>query len=372
MYFSYGNVVYGNHFYDRKELKIKVKKFIHDSQAFMLKAPRRYGKTSLIKHVMQELNKEYLYLDFRRVPRLEIINNQIIEYAYTRMGIKGALRQIKENAISFLREHKTSISLKYDAFEASVEFFSNNNTTQEERLSRALDLLQESALSENSTVYVFMDEFQDVIRMSKNHDLLELMRGQMQHHDKVCYIFAGSHMSLMTKIFENKKSPFYNFSRKLTLEPFDIKELSAELIEVFKKMEVVFETDELLHQLIERTKGHPANTILVLSTLEEVIERSGLTVIKEQMIDKAYSDAQAEMEDVIDEYIIDIKKKEHLYDVIYRIANNEPQILEPSSLLQKNKALVDMGYLLHSGRAEYKIIDGFLEDALKEVQKNLQ
>lgn len=369
MYFLYGRTVSGKHFFDRKNLKTKIKKMIRDSQAFMLKAPRRYGKTSLIKHVMQELNKEYLYLDFRRVPRLEIVNDQIIEYAYSQMGIIGALKKIQESAITFLKEYKTKVSMKYDAFEASVEFFAKNNTTQEERLSWALDLLQTAAISRGIVLYVFMDEFQDVTRLSKSHDLLELMRGQMQHHDYVCYMFAGSHMSLMTKIFENKKSPFYNFSRKLTLEPFNNKELSMEVIEVFKKMKVVFETDELLYQLIERTKGHPANTILILSILEGIVEDEKIFVIKQNNINDAYMYAQEEMEDVVEEYLVDIKKKEHLLDVIYRIANNEPQILEPSSLLQKNKALVDMGYLLRIGRAEYKIIDGFLEDALINVKR---
>lgn len=367
MFFSYGRVVSGKQFYDRTAMKNRLKRFTKNAQAFMLKAPRRYGKTSLIKHVMLEENKEYLYLDFRRIPRLEIANDQIIEYAYSQMGIQGALSKIRENAIAFLREHKTTVLLKHDIFEASVEFFSNSKKTEEERLSRALELLNEAAEASGKIMYVFMDEFQDVIKLSKEHDILELMRGQMQHHEKVCYMFAGSHTTLMTKIFEGKKSPFYNFSRKLTLEPFDTKELSKELIPVFNKLECVFETEEHLHRLIERTKGHPGNTMLVMSALEEVITQDAISIIKDEHIEKAYFNAHVEMNEVIDEYIIDIKKKEHLYDVIYRIANDEPQILEPSSLLQKKKTLVEMGYLIHVDRGEYRIIDGFLEDTLKMI-----
>lgn len=367
MHFVYGRAVEGRQFYDRKELKKKLKGFITNTQSFMLKAPRRYGKTSLIKHVMKEEGKTYLYLDFRRLPRLEVVNEQIIEFAYSNMGVNGALKQMRENAIAFLREHKTTISLKYDVFEASVEFFSNKGKSEEERLSRALDLLQEAAEAANKVIYVFMDEFQDVIKLSKEHDILEIMRGSMQHHENVCYMFAGSHTTLMTQIFENKKSPFYNFTRKMRLEPFDTKELAGELIAVFKTLESVFETDELLYGLIERTKGHPANTMLVLSILETIVIEEGLPVIKHEHIEKAYMEAYYEMGEIIDEYIIDIKKKDHLYDVIYRIANNEEQVLEPSSLNQKKKTLVDMGYLLHIDRGEYKIIDGFLEDALRNI-----
>jgi len=90
-------------------------------------------------------------------------------------------------------------------------------------------------------------------------------------------------------------------------------------------------------------------------------------VIKQDLVDEAYSEAQMEMNDLVNEYLKEIKNKEHLHDVIYRIANAEKQILEPRLLQQKKRALVDMGYLLNPTRGEYQIIDGFLENDLVNV-----
>lgn len=210
-----------------------------------------------------------------------------------------------------------------------------------------------------------MDEFQDVKKLSSDFDILELMRGAMQHHDDVCYIFAGSHMTIMTAVFENKKSPFYNFCRKLKLEAFDKEELSSELQASFKTRSLAFESDELLYGLLDRLKGHPANTMLVMLIIESMAIEKQVLVIKQELIEDAYTEAMEEMGDLIAEYLKEIKTKEHLHDVIYRMANGEDQVLESSSLLQKKKYLVDMGYLLQVGRGDYKIIDGFLEEDLK-------
>ena len=365
MLFQYGKVVTGSHFYDRKEMQKKVLNFLKSGQSFMLKAPRRYGKTSLIKEVMRENNLDCFSIDFRKTPRLELFNDMLLEYIYSKMGIKGAIGQMKENAIAFLRQHKTTVGIKTDIFETSVEFFSNDKTSQDIRLTRALDFLENVAKEMNTRFYVFFDEFQDVKKITSEFDILELMRGAIQHHEHICYIFAGSNMTMMTEVFENKKSPFYNFCRKLKLDAFDITELAKEIQAALRKKKIAFASDELLLLLLQRLKGHPANTMLVMGIIESKMMDTQKIMIDQAIINEAYEEALEEMGDLISEYLKEIRTKEHLHDVLFRMANGEEQVLEPSSLQQKRKYLVDMGYLLHIDRGEYQIIDGFLEEDLK-------
>ena len=365
MLFSYGRVVTGKQFYDRSKMQKKIQGYLNSSQAFMIKAPRRFGKTSLIKHVLVSNNIDYLYIDFRKTPRIEVINEMLIEFIYAQMGIKGALKQLQKNITSFLIQNKTNVKVNIGLFEASVELLSDVAQTQEEKLSSLLDLAQKVASELGVTFYCVMDEFQDIKKLSSNYDLLELLRGTIQHHENVCYIFAGSHTTMMTEIFESKKSPFYNYCRRVELESFNIEELAREVTEAFKSIKVMFDSHESLLELLKRLKGHPANTMLVLSSLELFVIEDETVIIKQEHIDKAYDEAFDEMSGLINEYLRDIKSKEHLHDVIYRMANNEEQVLEASSLHQKKRYLVDMGYLRREERAEYKIIDGFLEDDLK-------
>lgn len=369
MLFRYGSAVTGKYFYDRSEIQNKIATLLVGGQSFMLKAPRRYGKTSLLKNVLENKKLDYFYADFRKTPRLELFNNKLLEYVYSKMGIKGALKQLQENAVSFLLTHKTTIKVTLPLFEASVELFGSTNVKEDERMVQILDLMERTAKELDQTFYVAFDEFQDVKKLNATDkvDILEMMRGAMQQHENVCYMFSGSHMTLMTEIFENRKSPFFNFCRKFILDGFDTEELQSELIGAFRSNGIEFESDELLLTLLYRLKGHPANTMLVMQLLESLVLQEDVKLIKEILINRAYNEAKEELGDLISEYIKEIKTKEHLHDVIYRMASKEPQILDTNSIRQKRGYLVDMGYIRRKTRGVYEIIDGFLEEELLEV-----
>ena len=367
MLFLYGQAVTGNLFYDRLKMQKNVKKFIESNQSFMLKAPRRYGKTSLIKHVYETLDIDYFYIDFRKTPRLEILNEKLIDYVYSKAGIKGAMLKLKEGAMSFFSSNKTTVKVNLELFEASVDLFSKPSITQAERLVAILDKAEEFAKDLNVSFNIVMDEFQDVkkLHVEKNEDILEMMRGSMQHHNHIRYSFLGSHMTLMTDIFENKKSPFFNFCRKLKLEAFDVEEILPKLKNAFKKINTMFEDDNDLREVLIKLNGHPANTIMVMQNLEYIAKDMDIKLLKSSDIQKAYEEALEESSDLLGEYIKEISTKEHLHDVIYRMANNENQILEAKSIYQKYSALCDMGYIRKVKPGYYEIIDGFLRDELK-------
>ena len=363
MLFPYGKVVTNESFYDRHEMRTTIRHLLRGVQSFMLKAPRRYGKTSLIKQTLLDINQEHFYVDFRKIPRLEVFNDKLLEYIYDQMGIKGAIKQLQENIVTFLKMHRTSIKVDVSLFEASVELFASKKE-EDERLIMILELLGKLANELHNPLYIVFDEFQDAANLGGKIDIYELLRAEIQHHENICYIFAGSNMTMMTKIFETKSAPFYNFARKLTLEPFNKKELSKEVLKAFRSRGVVFEDDLLLEKLIERCGGHPANTMLVLQMIEFTMADEDIKTVTQKIIDQCYRMAQAEMRDLVMEYLKEIRTKEHLHDVIYRMANGQKQVLDPSSLQQKKKYLVDMGHLRHIGRGEYEIIDNFLKDEL--------
>jgi len=363
MLFHYGKVVTNKVFYDRHEIRNTIQHLLKGVQSFMLKAPRRYGKTSLIKQTLLDSTQEHFYVDFRKIPRLEVFNTQLMEYIYLQMGLQGAIKQMQENIITFLKTHRTSVKVDVALFEASVELFASDKK-DEDKLVMILELLGKISKELKNPLYIVFDEFQDASNISSNIDIYEVLRAEIQHHENICYIFAGSNTTMMTRIFETKSAPFYNFSRKLTLEPFDKHELNKEVVEAFQSRGVVFADDFLLDHLIDRCGGHPANTMLVLQMLEFKMLDENVKMITEEIIKECYKNAQDEMQDLVMEYLKEIRTKEHLHDVIFRMANNQKQILDASSLQQKKKYLVDMGHLRHMSRGEYEIIDNFLLDEL--------
>ncbi len=59
------------------------KTYIDENQSFMIKAPRRFGKTSIIKHLLED-KKEYqfVYIDIKRVSTLKSLANKQIRECF--------------------------------------------------------------------------------------------------------------------------------------------------------------------------------------------------------------------------------------------------------------------------------------------------
>jgi hypothetical protein len=331
----------------------------------MIKAPRRYGKTSLILESLK--NEKFIYIDIRRVPRVDIIPNEIVEKAYEIGGVFGIVSKIKENVVRFLSNVKLDLKIDYKIIQASAEYLSSDEkTTPCQDLIFALKTVDNIGRSLNKTITIVFDEFQDIKKFScDNSDILELLRGELQHLKYIHSIFLGSIETIMNEIFENKKSPFFNYCRKLKLEAFEIDELSKELIEAFTIKEVTFENNSSFKSLLEKLSGHPANTMIVMQNLYYISLENNIKKITEMELNRAFENGYYEMLDLVEQYIIEIKNKKHYHDVLYNMANNSKQTLSPQALHQVRTGLLNMGYLQKMDKGEYKIIDNFLLYYLK-------
>ena len=68
--FKFGSIVSGKFFYNREEELARIKHTLADGNNIALYAPRRFGKSSLVKKALKELANEgfvTVYLDFMSV-----------------------------------------------------------------------------------------------------------------------------------------------------------------------------------------------------------------------------------------------------------------------------------------------------------------
>lgn len=364
--FTYGTPVTGKDFFDRSAHKKELSIFVNNGTDFMLKAPRRYGKTSLVREILKD--KKYIYLDFRRVPRLSLLPEQLLDQAYALAGINGFVKKVKDNAISFIKEVKLSTKIDIGIIElgAEVTLEGEKGKSDCEKMILALEVVDKLGKELNQKITVVYDEFQDIKKLDcDSGDILEVLRGSLQHMENLHSIFLGSIESIMTEIFENKKSPFFNYCRKINLKPFDVPELTGELIEAFKSIKIFFENEKSLTELLQRLGGHPGNTMLAVQMLYFMTLERGLKLIKDKDTVEAYEKAYYEQLDLVTQYISEMKSKKNYHDVMYRMARGEEQVLTPQSLYRVRTGLVDMGLLVQKGRDEYMIADSFLEEYLK-------
>lgn len=215
-----------------------------------VQAPRRYGKTSLLRKVLFEADRQGMrtvYVDlFGVLSRPDIA--QRIELAYG--AITGRFRKAVGRALS---EVQVTINTPLGSLGAT--------TATEPGDLPLLRLLELPAILFNrdgiATVVVF-DEFQDVLRAGGQTD--GLMRSVIQHHAREAgYIFAGSQPGMMSELFDDRRRAFYSQARPFTLGPLPIGPLMEAIDRRFEQHGR--DVGDALDPLLGFTRGHPQRTM---------------------------------------------------------------------------------------------------------------
>ena len=167
-------------------------------------APRKYGKTSLLKRALRDGEEREglipILVDLYRVSSLADVTVRF-ERAYAR-HLKGALRAKVE---SFLQ--RTGIGLSLGAYGISAKLQLDPKADPLPALHALLDLPLRLEESGGYRAFIALDEFQDIDKVA---DLDGLIRSHIQYQgDVASYVFSGSEPALMKQLFENKDRPLY-------------------------------------------------------------------------------------------------------------------------------------------------------------------
>ena len=365
--FKTGSPVKGSDFIDRKKHLPMFKAYLQNNQHVMIKAPRRFGKTSLVKQVFEhEKSFNYIYVDLRRATNLSSLANQILEKAYSFAGIENFLQQFKKSIVELI---KTIQSIKLDEIgEITLKHLENGIKDEREYFLHSLEVVEKISLKKELNIKFVLDEFQDILRISDDF-ILEQMRSVVQHHEGVTYVFLGSIESVMTKIFASKASPFFHFTRIMTLEGLDIDELYAYASEVFKQQNVEF--DDALLRTMHFLNGHPDYSAQVLQALYYKTIIDDIKTINQELCLEVLTTVILENRAYLEELISKTKQKKHHYEVLYAIANSNSIELSSKTLYNIHVSLEEMGLIKNIERGKYQLSDIFLEVLLQQKDEGL-
>jgi AAA+ ATPase superfamily predicted ATPase len=231
--FKYGTVVSGNDFADRrKELKELSAKLKETVRIFLL-APRRYGKTSLIKSVLIRLkNKGFLvvYLDLYWASS----SKEFFElYASSVMrGSKSIARRAAHFMKNFLPRLRPRLSIDADGNpELSLDLSADDSA---KAAAEVFDLPEKIARAERKRFIVVFDEFQEIMQFG-GPVLEKQIRAAIQHHSHVSYLFAGSKTHMLIDMIADETRPFYQMGTLMSLDKIPEKEFGAFIAAKFSK-----------------------------------------------------------------------------------------------------------------------------------------
>ena len=214
--FKYGVVVSGNDFADReKELKELVGKLKENVRIFLV-APRRYGKTSLIKNALEKIEKRGLltaYVDLYWVTS----SKEFFEF-YVSSLLRGS-KSITKRALSIVRDFLPRLRprLSFDQ-DGRVEFTLDISRHQPvEAAEEVFNLPEQIAKAQGKRFVVVLDEFQEILKLD-GEGLERQIRAAIQHHSNVSYLFAGSKSHMLIDMVSDQTRPFYQMGTLMTLD----------------------------------------------------------------------------------------------------------------------------------------------------------
>jgi hypothetical protein len=249
---------------DRHEIANRLFGLAAGGHSSRLVAPRRYGKTSLLRRVLAHASGEgwaTALVDLEGVLSLSSLVVRI-ERAYDR-ELKGTLRRTVD---ALFRAWQVGLSLGAGGFTATLQ--SNPRVDVESVLLRLLDLPVKLHERTGTRSLVAFDEFQDLLRIEGADGIL---RSVLQHQTAVAsYAFAGSAPTLMQRLFEDPSRPLLEHAVAVRLDPLPADETAAYIEDRFRRTDR--DVGSALDPLVTFTRGHPQRTMLLAHHLWELVQ----------------------------------------------------------------------------------------------------
>jgi uncharacterized protein len=250
---------------DRDEAATRLIALAAGGHSSRLVAPRRYGKTSLLRRVLAHAAADgwaTALVDLEGVLSLSSLVVRI-ERAYDR-ELKGTIRRTVD---SLFRAWQVGLSLGAGGFTATLQ--SNPRVDVESVLLRLLDLPAKVHERTGVRSLVAFDEFQDLLRVDGADGIL---RSVLQHQTTAAaYSFAGSAPTLMERLFEDPSRPLLEHAVSVELQPLRPEPTASYLEERFRRTDR--DIGNALDPLIAFTRGHPQRTMLVAHNLWDLVPR---------------------------------------------------------------------------------------------------
>lgn len=260
--FKFGTVVDEPYFTNREDELARITSFINSENHLILISPRRVGKTSLMRKVVNESGRHNVFLDMQLVLSADDFASQLLKRVYRIYPVQKLKNYIK----SFRLIPRVNINPLTGETEISFNPGSKEFTPLEDVLN-----LVEKLGSDKNKIIVVLDEFQEIFRIDSGLD--RFLRSVMQHHKHINYVFMGSGESMIREIFEKKNSPFYRFGSLMTLGKINPAKFSLFL--EYRFTDITDKSKEISTEILLITDSHPYYTQQLAFTVWEILMRSG-------------------------------------------------------------------------------------------------
>ncbi len=271
--FVYGRYVSGEAFTDRaEELAYLVRELESNGRIFLI-SPRRYGKSSLLQSVRQELLEKGLLVAYFDLYKINTMNQFAEAYATAILGAsKSKSRKILKWITAFLPRLRPKISFEAPEVPSLSLDYSLESEESWKELEAIYHLPQKIALQEKKKFVVMFDEFQEIEKLG-GAALEKQLRAAIQSHNRVNYVFAGSKRHVLYDMISNQARAFYQLGEVLNLQKIPAEEM-AHFIHASMESTGFKIDEEAIRMILDEMRNVPNNVQLLCHRLWSDNQRS--------------------------------------------------------------------------------------------------
>lgn len=205
-------------FCDREHETRDILDGLYNGRNVTLIAPRRMGKTGLIRHAFYRLKEQQpeivtFYLD---IYSTQSLGDFVRLFANT---VLGRLDSAPQKALSRISQFVRSCRPVFTFDERTSVPQVTIDVAPAEEENTLKDIFEYLGSSEKRC-YVAIDEFQQIAEYQEK-GVEALLRSYIQFLSNVNFIFAGSKQHLMQEMFNSSKRPFYQSTQLLTIDSIE-------------------------------------------------------------------------------------------------------------------------------------------------------
>lgn len=351
--FKFGSVVDEPYFTDRINELAYIKHSMNSANHIVLISPRRFGKTSLVKKAIKEINRPSIFINLQMAVSVENLASLLLKEIFK-------LRPFEK--VKHLMTHFRVIpTISTNPFSDAVDVSFQPSLDTTAILEDAFALLEKVSSPTKRIITVF-DEFQEIMGIEKGLD--KRLRAIMQEQQNINYIFLGSQESMMTQIFERKKSPFYHFGMLMHLDKIPYYDFMQYITQRLPLKDDT-QAKDIAKDILNTTLCHPYFTQQLASQVWEILTYSD---VKEDIVKEAVEQLTIIHDLDFERLWMNFNKTDKyiLLNLAHKKQPSSTRSLPTSTIYSSVKRLMQMGYIIKTN--EYEIEDPFFRNWLIKKQ----
>ncbi len=188
---------------------------IQGSRPTLLMSPRRYGKTSLVTHVIGQLKIPCADIDlFSELDEMEIQNSILTGVAKLVYSIESSTSK----AIQFVTQFFSELNVSFQYQGADIKLALNKSRQPPAKtILDVLNKLDTLLTRKKRQAVLFFDEFQRVAEISSSGTIEGSLRHVAQQSKTITFIFSGSNRRILESMFFDSKKPLYKLCDRINL-----------------------------------------------------------------------------------------------------------------------------------------------------------